>query len=151
MTFTGRGSDVRMKHIYETSFFSEIYNVKTAIGELMRFLRANAPQMKAEELNDLRLVFSELMCNAVIHGNKQDLSKMVKVTVTVAGNAVNAVITDEGQGFDYISLLIGAAGADKLTCEHGRGIHLVHSLTDSLSFNMKGNQIKFNKKVRSDG
>jgi len=140
-----------MKHIYETSFFSEIYNVKTAINELMRFLRTSAPQIKNEELNDLKLIFSELMCNAVIHGNKQDLSKKVKVAVEVAGGCVNAMITDEGPGFDYISFLVAAASPEYLTCEHGRGIRLVRSLTDSLSFNTKGNQIRFNKKVRIDG
>jgi len=140
-----------MNHIYETSFFSEIYNVKTAVSEVLRFLQMRVPQIKSDELSDLRLIFSELMCNAVIHGNKQDLSKKVKVTVEITGNAVNAEVTDEGQGFDYKSLLVKALSPENLTCEHGRGIFLVYSLTDSLSFNLRGNQIRFNKRMGVNG
>lgn len=139
-----------MKHNYETSFFSELYNIKTALNEILCFLREASPKMKNDELNELRLIFSELMCNAVIHGNKQDLTKKVRVAIEISNNTVDAVISDEGHGFDYISFLKKVTSTENLTIDHGRGIYLVYSLTDSMSFNMQGNQIRFNKRMRID-
>jgi serine/threonine-protein kinase RsbW len=140
-----------MKHTYETCFLSELYNVKTAISEVLRFFQINMPQIKSEGLYELRLIFSELLCNAVIHGNKQDISKKVKVEVEITDDVINASIMDEGPGFDYVSLLIKASTTENIGDDHGRGIYLVYSLTDSLSFNMQGNQIRFNKRMRIDG
>lgn len=140
-----------MKRNYETCFFSEMYNIKTALGEILHFLEENNPSIKPEELNELRLIFTELLCNAVIHGNKQDMKKTVKVVIEVSDDALNATVSDEGQGFDYVSFLKDASSSENLTIDHGRGIYLVFSLTDSLSFNMYGNQIRFNKRMKIDG
>jgi serine/threonine-protein kinase RsbW len=135
---------------YETSFFSEIYNVKTAINNILRFIIDCAPQTKTEELSDLRLILSELMCNCVIHGNKQDLSKKVRIAIEIDGQLLTAVITDEGDGFDYCALM-KKEGAVNLSSDHGRGLNLVFALTDSAKFNPEGNQIKITKRMMRNG
>ena len=140
-----------MGRTFEISFFSELYNIKATITDILRFLLEAAPRMDSEDLYELRLIFSELMCNAVIHGNRQDMSKKVNVSVEVTTGHISACVTDEGAGFDYVSFLRRAAKCDDLTVEHGRGIYLVYTLADSLSFNMNGNQIRFNKRLRLNG
>lgn len=140
-----------MKDSYELTFFSELSNVKSAIMDILKFINESAPSIASEDLSDLRLVFNELLCNAVIHGNKNDFSKKVNVLIEFEKNTLNAVITDEGTGFDYKSLLKAASCPADTNDEGGRGIFLVYSLTDLLCFNNKGNQIKFYKKVSFDG
>jgi len=132
-------------------FPSEVYMVKSIIINIMDFLRSNLPLINEEDLFDLRLIFSELLCNAVIHGNKNDSQKNVSLTVELDGNTVYSIISDEGYGFDYINLLSESNINNCLYNDRGRGILLVNALTDSMVFNVSGNEIKFYKKVNIDG
>jgi anti-sigma regulatory factor (Ser/Thr protein kinase) len=60
-------------------------------------------------------------------------------------------VADEGVGFDYLHLLARIREDDDLMSEGGRGIRLVYSLTDRLSFNVTGNAIYVSKKVALHG
>ncbi|MDR3090602.1 MAG: ATP-binding protein [Clostridiales bacterium] len=138
-----------MKRTYETLFSSELYNVKKALKEILTFLREHLPEESAAEIDDLRLIFSELLCNAVIHGNKQDLSKKVRVEVRVEEDGVSADISDEGPGFNFLLAIQNNSGIRpaSLSNDHGRGIFLVHSLSDSLTFGKNGSVVQFYKRV----
>lgn len=136
-----------MKYFYATSFNSELYSTKKVVKEILKFLQQNLPTITTDELYEVRLIFSELLCNAVIHGNKLDLEKKVFVEVELADVNISATVTDEGNGFNYMNLLYESDPIESLSKDHGRGIFLVSSLTDSLRFNIEGNQIKFHKKV----
>jgi len=46
----------------------------------------------------------EAVNNAILHGNKGDSKKMVKVDFTADGNVLNVTVTDEGEGFEYSNL-----------------------------------------------
>jgi len=138
------------KH-FTIAFPSEIYKVKSIIINTVEFIRSNLPSIDEEDLFDLRLIFSELLCNAVIHGNKNDSNKNVSLTVELEDNTVFSIISDEGYGFDYTNLLVKTKSETSLYKDRGRGILLVNSLTDSMIFNGKGNEIKFYKKVNVHG
>lgn len=143
---------VAMKYkSFSKTFSSELYNVKYAVIEIMDFFIHVMPDLSDDDLYDLKLVFSELLINAVIHGNQNDNSKLVKFDIFILEDGtVSARIIDEGLGFDYIKLL----NKNNTCCsmdENGRGICLVYSLTDQVFFNTLGNEIKFTKKVRVRG
>jgi serine/threonine-protein kinase RsbW len=135
----------------ELSFSSELYHVKQIVRKVLAFLKASMPDLSSEDQMDLRLVFSELLYNAIVHGNKGDISKSVQLIVEIIDGIIYASIADEGVGFDYLRLLAHIREDDNLASECGRGIRLVYSLTDQIAFNVNGNAIHFYKKVASHG
>ncbi|MDR1542552.1 MAG: ATP-binding protein [Clostridiales bacterium] len=135
----------------EMRFSSEIYHVKQIVKRVLAFLKTNIPDLTSEDQMDLRLVFSELLYNAIVHGNKSDINKSVQLKVEIVDGMIYALIADEGVGFDYLRLLARIREDDNLASEGGRGIRLVYSLTDQIAFNVNGNAIHFYKKVASHG
>jgi serine/threonine-protein kinase RsbW len=83
----------------------------------------------------------EAVNNAILHGNKGDSRKMVKVDFTADGNFFNVTVTDEGEGFEYGNL---PDPTDPKNIEnlHGRGVFLMRNLSDEIEFNDSGNEVK---------
>lgn len=132
------------------TFLSDLYKVRQIIKELLAFFDSNLLQLNDNDRFDLRLIFSELLCNAVIHGNDSNKLKNVYITVEISDNIISATIMDEGGGFNQTETLEGLNDVN-LEKENGRGMKLVFSLADSVSFNKAGNQIHFIKKVNQNG
>lgn len=140
-----------VKNKFSVSFSSNVYKVKTIVNDSLNFIKENLLNLSYDDLYDLKLILSELLFNAIIHGNKEDTKKNVSLTIEINNNMIYAVIADEGPGFDYMGLLARLQASDNLFDENGRGIKLVLSLTDKLLFNHVGNEIKFYKKVNYNG
>ena len=60
------------------------------------------PLSEIREINLLEQQVSELIKNAVKHGNKSDKSKIVKVWYTFSEEEARMIIEDEGEGFQTI-------------------------------------------------
>lgn len=147
----GEGDGMENRCLSKT-FSSELYNVKHTVIEIMDFLQAGISNLSRNDYCELKLIYSELLINAVIHGNKNNAEKQVHMyTEILPDNTVVAQIADEGAGFDFSNL------GSPVNCplmemeDHGRGICLVISLTDVFSFNEKGNEVVFRKKVNVNG
>lgn len=83
----------------------------------------------------------EAVNNAILHGNKGDISKMVTVNISADGNVLDITVTDEGEGFEYGNL---PDPTDPKNIEnlHGRGVFLMRRLADSIEYNTYGNEVK---------
>ncbi|MDF1560261.1 MAG: ATP-binding protein [Bacteroidales bacterium] len=83
----------------------------------------------------------EAVNNAILHGNKGDIKKIVKVDFAADGNFFNVTVTDEGEGFEYGNL---PDPTDPKNIEnlHGRGVFLMRNLSDEIEFNESGNEVK---------
>lgn len=103
-------------------------------------------------LFELKVVLNELITNALCHGNKCELNKVVYVTFKlVSYNYIYISVRDEGLGFkfevntksidDYLDKV------NKELCEHGRGLVIVYSLCDKVKFNKCGNKVSILKKL----
>ncbi|MDR1066395.1 MAG: ATP-binding protein [Clostridiales bacterium] len=136
---------------YDIMFKSDTFRVKQEVRGILNFIRKNLPSLSDEDAYDLRLIFSELLFNAAIHGNNKDTTKTVRVRVEISDGVIFSTITDEGIGFDYMSLMSMFDENQNIMNENGRGIQLAYSLADSLAFNITGNKIKFYKKVAANG
>lgn len=138
---------------FTKTFTSEVYAVGSVVQELMNFLCKRIPSISSEDSYDLKLIYSELLFNAVIHGNNKDVNKCVTLSVEILpSNVVVSSIQDEGEGFDYKNLLdkcSNGTDSEDIFNETGRGIKLVSCLADKLSFNSTGNQIRFYKRVKA--
>jgi len=83
----------------------------------------------------------EAVNNAILHGNKGDINKMVTVNISADGNVLDITVTDEGEGFEYGNL---PDPTDPKNIEnlHGRGVFLMRRLADSIEYNTSGNEVK---------
>jgi serine/threonine-protein kinase RsbW len=133
--------------VWEWDINSEPARVKQTVGEILARLDEAAPGQTLEERGDLKLIFSELLYNAIIHGNNSDPDKKVRISLQVVnGRQVNAGITDEGPGFDY-QQTVSRDPVEGLYSETGRGIQIVNALADKLSFDSSGRRVMFEKRV----
>jgi serine/threonine-protein kinase RsbW len=83
----------------------------------------------------------EAVNNAILHGNKGDMSKMVTVNISADGNVLDITVTDEGEGFEY-SNLPDPTDPKNIENLHGRGVFLMRRLADAIEYNTSGNEVK---------
>ncbi len=140
-----------LENVFETSFFSDTYRVRQVVNGVLDFICQHHPAVSTEDLSDVKLMLSELLFNAVIHGNQMDTNKRINVYVELKEDALYASISDEGPGFDHVALLSQFEYEQNLTGESGRGIRLVYALADDMAFNGTGNEIKFYKRMATHG
>jgi serine/threonine-protein kinase RsbW len=130
----------------EFNFLSDLPNVKCAILKSTSFVVSNT-YLTQEEQYDFKLIFTELLGNSFIHGNKYDATKKINVLIELNNNYISVTISDEGTGigFDISTFLDTSNYKFNLSSENNRGLYLVKALTDSLTF--KNNSVKFIKSV----
>ncbi|MCD6310133.1 MAG: ATP-binding protein, partial [Candidatus Eremiobacteraeota bacterium] len=94
----------------------------------------------------IQLALQEVLINAMIHGNRLDTNKKVKIKARIDSEKFEVEITDEGEGFDP-STLLDPSSEDNLDdlLEYGRGVFLVRCSMDEVSFNEKGNSVRMVK------
>lgn len=80
---------------------------------------------------DVAISVSELVNNAIFHGNRGQFEQTVKVTVDCSGKKVTVSVQDQGSGFDA-SCIADPVADENLLKEVGRGIFIVKSLMDSV-------------------
>jgi serine/threonine-protein kinase RsbW len=89
---------------------------------------------------------NEAAINAIIHGNKLDITKKVIINAEVDSKRVIWTITDEGKGFDYDHLADPTA-PENLENLTGRGVFIIKHLADQCIFNATGNEIELHFKI----
>ena len=97
-----------------------------------------------ESIRKMKIALTELLVNAVLHGNKNDFTKRV-----VMGHLVNrqkAVISimDDGEGFDP-QIIPDPTLPENITKDCGRGLFIVRHYVDEITFNVKGNRVTVTK------
>lgn len=137
------------KNILKDSFNSDIKNIKPAVEKILDFINKNIPGIDKNDICDLKLIFNELLINAVVHGNKSNIYKKVILKVAVKDkNTIKAFIIDEGEGFCFNN---DSSSCNESYDENGRGLCIVCSLADEISLNIKGNEVMFKKRVNLIG
>lgn len=86
---------------------------------------------------NIMIAVTESVNNAIKHGNNNDNSKNVSLSLSLNENIIKFVIEDEGTGFDY-SNLPDPTSPENLEKPGGRGIFLMRHLSDEVSFKDNG-------------
>jgi serine/threonine-protein kinase RsbW len=90
---------------------------------------------------------SEAVINAIVHGNKQDVSKKVYINLEVVEHKrLIFTIADEGAGFDYNNLP-DPTSPENLENYSGRGVYIIKKLADQCIFNTLGNELELHFKI----
>lgn len=99
-------------------------------------------QLDEEISSRLMLALSEAVTNAIVHGNKEDASKKVSVSVEVRPSEIISVVNDQGEGFDP-DKTADPLDEENLLKPGGRGIFLIEQITDAVQFKNNGTTIEF--------
>lgn len=97
----------------------------------------------------LNLVLTEAMANAIKYANAGDPETMVHISINISAEEILIKVFDHGQGFDINS--IPAPNFEKLE-DRGRGIFIIKSLMDSVSYRKRGggNVLQMLKRLRKE-
>ncbi len=95
---------------------------------------------------DIAISVSELVNNAILHGNKSAVDKVVTVTVAKENSTVAISVSDQGTGFDPTQV-DNPIDDENLLKEVGRGIFIVKSLMDDIDIQTtdRGTTIRITK------
>ncbi len=80
---------------------------------------------------DIAISVSELVNNAIVHGNKFAREKKVTVKLKQSGGVLTVSVTDQGTGFDP-GHVPDPLAQENLLKEVGRGIFIVRQLMDKV-------------------
>jgi serine/threonine-protein kinase RsbW len=92
------------------------------------------------DLFAVRVGLQEAILNAVAHGNRNDPTRLVRVSYHVDAGRVVITVEDEGEGFDP-GRLPDPLAQENLERLHGRGLLLMRSFLTSVRHNERGNQV----------
>ncbi|MCB2231462.1 ATP-binding protein [bacterium] len=86
---------------------------------------------------DIAISVSELVNNAIVHGNKASPDGVVTVSIRRSGDTVTIDVADEGGGFNPAEI-DDPLKDENLLKEVGRGIFIVESLMDKVDVRVEG-------------
>ena len=99
------------------------------------------------------LSIGEAVCNAILHGNKKDVKKKVKIKFILKPDKITAIVRDEGKGFD-VSKVPNPTEEEHLLKGCGRGIFYMRSFMDEVKFRHKpdgkGMEVSLTKRIKSN-
>jgi serine/threonine-protein kinase RsbW len=90
-------------------------------------------KLSSSVADDLSIVVTELVNNAIHHGNKENKEKKVYIDFIIKNAKIEIHIKDEGNGFNPADLK-NPLEPENLLNESGRGIFLIKKLMDKLDF-----------------
>ncbi len=156
------------------SFTLEFHNQLTLVPKIAKHLMNEADFLLEDESKMMvELGLSELITNAVEHGNlavtnaekraalergRRDYydlldsrlaqielaSRKVQVSFTLNHEYAEWIIEDEGDGFDWSSIVDPTKG-EAIMIAHGRGIFLSRAAFDELTYLERGNKVRIRK------
>ena len=123
--------------------FVKIPSIKENVSIVESFIENVGEKIKIEEsiYGNVLVSVTEAVNNAIVHGNKEDKTKKVRIGLKKNKKSVRFVVEDEGVGFDYDNLP-DPTSPKNLDKVKGRGIFLIKSLSDKTTFKNGGRMIE---------
>ena len=121
---------------------------RNAVDQVVQNVMEVVRQMHCAEgkENDIELALTEALANAVVHGAKEDSSKIVECIVACdETRGMLIMVRDPGPGFDPAAIPDPCVG-ENLYSSHGRGIYLINQLMDEVKFHRNGTEIHMVKR-----
>ncbi len=119
-------------------------SVDPVVAQVMESVR----EMKCTDGKEdaIELALQEALANAVVHGAKEDPTKIVECIVACdEQRGVLIIVRDPGEGFDPNAIPSCTVG-ENLYSSHGRGIFLINQLMDEVKFSKNGTEIHMVKR-----
>ncbi len=118
--------------------------VDPVVEQIMQAVREMKSVNGKEDAIELSL--QEALANAVVHGAKEDPTKVVECLVAYEEQrGILIIVRDPGPGFDPGKIPSCTVG-ENLYSNHGRGIFLINQLMDEVQFRKNGTEIHMVKR-----
>ena len=122
-----------------------IQAISPLVDRLMRLIEGSHCVPGAEP--DVELALREALDNAVVHGNQENPERKVRIRCRCQpGNEISIVVTDQGEGFDFETILRNGITLDP-DSEHGRGLQLMKAYMDDVHFERGGSEVHMRKRA----
>jgi len=133
-------------HVHEKIEF-ELPSDLALMNGVLEFLQERVAKLGLirPERSNLFIALDEAFVNAVKHGNKNDLTKLVKITAELSEKEASFTVEDEGEGFD-IREIPDPCDPANLFRTSGRGVLLIYNIMDEVEYNAQGNRVKMVKR-----
>lgn len=95
----------------------------------------------SERYADILISLTEAVNNAIIHGNKADERKKVRINMQQSLREFAVSVSDEGAGFDPDDIP-DPTKPENLECCGGRGVMIMTSLADKLFYRNNGSTVE---------
>ena len=121
---------------------------RKAVDPVVTQVMAAVRQMKCVDGKEdaIELALQEALANAVVHGAKEDPTKVVECLVACdEQRGILIIVRDPGPGFDPQGIPSCTMG-ENLYSNHGRGIFLINQLMDEVPFHKNGTEIHMVKR-----
>jgi|SRR5690554_2230994 len=126
------------KEIESVTFPSDLEKisfVETLIDEVY-----SAQNIHEDFYGNILIAVTEGVNNAIVHGNREDKSKNVHLSIQISEPSIKFIIEDEGIGFAFNNLPDPTA-PENIEKESGRGVFLMKALADTVEFENQGRRI----------
>ncbi|KAB2846408.1 MAG: ATP-binding protein [Ignavibacteriae bacterium] len=123
-------------NLTEPKYYLEIESTPNNLITVEEFVNYFSVELglDQEKINGLLLSVTEATTNAIIHGNKNNKLKLVRISVFVENSTLTIKIKDEGKGFDPL-IVPDPTDPENLLKDSGRGLYLMRVYMDGLSYN----------------
>lgn len=101
------------------------------------------------EQSNLFVALDEAFVNAVRHGNRNDPSKLLRVTAELSAHEAIFTVEDEGDGFNVRDIPDPRDPAN-LFKSNGRGVLLIYNIMDEVEYSERGNRLKMVKRPENE-
>ena len=98
-------------------------------------------QLDDDIYGNIMIAVTEAVNNAIKHGNANNKSKNVFLSLSLHKNLIQFIVKDEGSGFNYENLPDPTA-PENLEKPGGRGIFLMKHLSDEVNFKENGRVVE---------
>jgi serine/threonine-protein kinase RsbW len=115
----------------ELTFPSRIETVDAATAAVAEFIQRAG--VSEEAAFGIDMAVREAVTNAVLHGNQQDESKTVELTLKSSPDAVEIIVVDRGPGFNPTEVP-DPTQEENILKASGRGIFFMRSFMDEVDW-----------------
>ena len=123
--------------------FVKIPSIKENVSVVESFIENVGEKIRIEEsiYGNVLVSVTEAVNNAIVHGNKEDINKKVRLALKQNKKSVRFVVEDEGVGFDFDNLP-DPTNPKNIEKVKGRGIFLIRNLSDKTTFKHGGRTVE---------
>jgi len=121
----------------------KIPSIKENVGVVESFIDNAKDKLKITDniYGNVLIAVTEAVNNAIVHGNKENKSKKVEISLKQSKNRLCFMVADEGVGFDE-SKIPDPTSPGNLNNIKGRGVFLMKNLSDEIVFKKGGSLIQ---------
>ena len=125
-----------------------IPSIPNRISEVESFLQnaVSHINISPDRYPDMLISLTEAVNNAIIHGNKEDKEKVVRIQMVQKDEHLKIIVTDEGGGFN-LDEVPDPTAPENIECCGGRGVYIMSRLADRISFQNNGSTVEMHFQI----